>query len=146
MTGEILVPINGVPKSEETREKAVELAEKTDRSIHAVYIIGETMFHDADFWDRLVAEFKQEGRETLELISARAETAEVDITTGIEQGNPVDIVRSHVKELEPELVMMPRYCAGKYRDLLIGSFAKRVVQVVDVPVITFSEEASWDEE
>lgn len=136
----ILVPTDGSVGCDQAIDHAVALATVTDATLHALYVVDETVFsaYSADEYvhehEGLENALEEVGEDAIEVVRTRAADAGVDLVTAVLRGRPDDTILDYVGDHGIDLVVMgSKRRSGDYRQLL-GSVTERVSRHVDVPV------------
>ncbi|WP_410766343.1 universal stress protein [Haloferax sp. DFSO60] len=114
---------------------ALDLAERFDADVHALYVI------DAGDVDTAPERLRSEMREALTergeeaLADVRAET-EREVTIAVREGRPAGEISTYAREVDADIVAMGTRGRHGENRFLIGSVAERVVRTCPVPVLT----------
>ena len=134
----ILVPTDGSDPANRAVEHALELAEKYDARVHAMYCVethryGEPALSSAEIvLDRL----EDRGAAMLDELADRAENVGVECSTNVCHGRPWEAVQAKGDELDADLIVIGFQGHGHERTARIGSVAERVVRTANRPVLT----------
>lgn len=71
---------------------------------------------------------------------ARARLSDIRWTSKIEDGDPATVIEWAAMHEQSELIMMPTRGLGRFRRMLLGSVAAKVIHDVDCPVFTSAHE------
>lgn len=139
MYDRVLFPTDGSEGADVATEHAIEVANRFDAPIHAVYVVDMTALYGADAYsspplDPPLDALEAEGREWLERVSERADREDIDVTTAVEEGSPASAI-VEAAEADDVIVMGTHGRTGLDR-YLIGSTTEKVVRTADVPVLT----------
>lgn len=85
-------------------------------------------------------EMRRDREERLEQF-ARAQFAGVRHTTRLRDGDPATVIGWEVQRDKTDLVMMPTRGLGRFRRLLLGSIAAKVLHDVSCPVLTSAHQS-----
>lgn len=134
----VLVPTDGSELMDEIIERAVDLAEKYDAGIYALYVantgaIGTLDVEDHEHIEELLEERGE--RATREIESA-AEDAGLDVTTTVERGTPHQRITRYVEDHDDiDLIVMGTHGRTGLQHVLLGSVAENVMRHTTVPVL-----------
>ena len=131
----VVVATDGSDSVQRAVDVALDLAERFDAEVHAVYVI-DTMEVDSSP-ERLRAEMRtaleERGGEALENVRNRAGR---NVQAAVLDGRPAAEIGAYARTHSADLVVMgTRGRHGRDR-FLIGSVAERVVRTCPVPVLT----------
>ncbi|ELY45459.1 universal stress protein [Natronorubrum tibetense] len=134
----ILVPTDGSDPANRAVEHALELAERYDARVHAMYCVethryGEPALSSAEIvLDRL----EERGAGMLNELAERAENVGIECNTNVCHGRPWEAVQEKGDELDADLIVIGFQGHGHKRTARIGSVAERVVRTANRPVLT----------
>ena len=134
----ILVPTDGSALMDEVVERAVDLAEKYDADVHALYVAntGAIGTLDVDDRERIEAQLEARGESAVEEIKDAAERAGLDATTTTQRGTPHQRITEYVEDHDDvDLVVMGTHGRTGLRHVLLGSVAENVLRHTTVPVL-----------
>ncbi len=131
----ILVPTDGSDGANRAVEHALELAERFDTTVHALYVVdtdryGEPAFSSTEI---VLNELEEEGGELLSRIERRADNEGVDVETHCVHGTPHETIVSMGDEIGADLILLGYQ--GQQHTEHIGSVTDRVVRTADRPVL-----------
>ena len=137
MTERILLPTDGDPGVEQAIVHAVDLAEIVGATLHAVYVVDETIY-GAYSGDEFVqdhegpqATLEAEGRAALEAIERQAGEAGVDIETDLRYGRPAEQIVAAADDHDVDSIILgSRTMPDAYRER-VGSVADAVLRGTD---------------
>ncbi|MFC7202968.1 universal stress protein [Haloferax namakaokahaiae] len=114
---------------------ALDLAERFDADVHALYVIDAGDVETAP--ERLRSEMREALTERGEeaLADVRAET-ERNVTIAVREGRPAAEISTYAREVDSDVVAMGTRGRHGENRFLIGSVAERVVRTCPVPVLT----------
>lgn len=134
---DVLIPTDGSEGAMRGVEHGVEIADKYDATVHALYVIdegtyGETpaLSPDELFYERL----EEQGREATEAVVDRAEDRSLEATATVERGTPHEAIGDYVESHDVDLVVMGVHGHGAHGRPHVGPVTDRVLRTVDVPV------------
>lgn len=135
MIDTVVIATDGSESVERAIAVAVDLAERFDATVHALYVIdvSEINASPASIRDEFQTALAERGETALETIEANTDR---EVVTAIREGDPVTEIHRYVREHAADVVATgTRGRHGEHR-LLLGSVAERVVRTCPVPVLT----------
>ena len=134
----ILVPTDGSDPANRAVEHALELADKYDADVHAMYCVethryGEPALSSTEI---ILDNLEDRGAAMLEKIVDRADNAGIDCSWNVCHGRPWEEVREKSAELDVDLIVIGYQGQSHTRTDRIGSVAERIVRTADRPVLT----------
>jgi len=137
MYDDILVPTDGGTSVDRIVDHALDIAERRDARVHALYVVDTRSFLtlDDDTVDEVVAELTAEGERATAAVTERADTAGLAATAEVRRGNPSEAILDYLFETDVDLVTMGHHDEGDQRTML-GSVADQIVSKSTVPVLT----------
>ncbi|GAA0532914.1 universal stress protein [Halorubrum ejinorense] len=137
MYSEILVPTDGSPASDAAIEHAVDLAEKYDARLHALYVVDGAAYSSLEAGAEVVVEaLESEGKEATQRVVEAAADGGVDCVTHVTSGTAYQSIHDYVDEHDIDVVVMGTHGRQGLDRYLLGSVTERVVRTSDVPVLT----------
>ena len=141
----VLVPTDGSDAAEGAVDHALDLAEKYDADVHALYVVDTdsmSLSLGAEQLDRI----EQGQYEEMEEVRERAETAtgyvadrarERDLETveHVAAGKPHDQIADYVADNAIDLVVMGSHGRSGIKRALLGSVTERTLRSTHVPVL-----------
>jgi len=136
MYEDILVPTDGSPAADSAIEHAVNVAERYDATIHALYVVDDSAYATLDAASETVVEaLESEGEEAVGRIATAARNAGIDAVTTVTTGVAYRTILDHVANDGIDLVAMGTHGRRGLDRYLLGSVTERVVRTSDVPVL-----------
>ncbi|MXV64072.1 universal stress protein [Natronorubrum sp. JWXQ-INN-674] len=134
----ILVPADGSDPSNRAVEHALELADRYDARVHAMYCVethryGEPALSSAEI---VLTNLEEQGEAMLRELGDRADNVGVECTWNVCHGRPWEEVQAKGQELDADLIVIGFQGQSHKRTGKIGSVAERVVRTADRPVLT----------
>jgi len=134
----ILVPTDGSDPANRAVEHALELADRYDAQVHAMYCVethryGEPALSSAEI---VLNNLEEQGETMLGELGDRADNVGVECTWNVCHGRPWEEVRQKGEELDADLIVIGFQGQSHERPGKIGSVAERVVRTADRPVLT----------
>lgn len=140
MSQTILLPTDGEPGADHAVEYALDLAETIGGTIHALYVVDESIYtaYAGDEYVReqesLETALEQAGTDALTAIVERAESRGIDVQTVQRHGKPSAEIVDMADEIDADLIVLgSKTRDGAYRQLL-GSVSERVLRLTGRPV------------
>jgi len=131
----VVVATDGSASVRRAVTAALDLAERFDASVHALYVIDEAHVEasPAAVRDDLHAALAARGQEATGHV---AERAGLDVETAVREGRPAQEIGAYAAEQDADVVALGTRGRHGENRLLIGSVAERVVRTCPVPVLT----------
>ncbi|MGM0590996.1 MAG: universal stress protein [Halobacteriota archaeon] len=131
----IVVATDGSASVERAVEVALDLADRFDATVHALYVVDTGEVDSAP--ERIREELRDALRERGETsVSEVAAEANREVTTAIREGRPATVITDYAREHDADLVAMGTRGRHGENRFLIGSVAERTVRICPVPVLT----------
>jgi nucleotide-binding universal stress UspA family protein len=141
----ILVPTDGSDIAERAVDHAVDLAEKYDAALHALYVV-DTSAVDVSLGteqvDRIrqghfgdMPELEQRANEATGVVAAKAAEHELDVTEAVVAGQPHKQIASYAENNGVDLIVMGSAGRSGVRRVLLGSVAERTLRSTKLPVL-----------
>ncbi|WP_136688804.1 universal stress protein [Halorhabdus amylolytica] len=132
----ILIPTDGSDTAERAAEHALDLAELSDATVHALSVVETAALGPDVRSDATSDEFDQGAREAVADVAARAESRGIDATTGVETGSADEEILEAIDERDCQAVVMGTTGHRGVDRILLGSVAEKTVRSAPVPVVT----------
>ncbi|MFB6235853.1 MAG: universal stress protein [Halopenitus sp.] len=146
MYDEILVPTDGSPAADAAIEQAVDLADKYDARVHALYVVDGAAYSTLEAGSEIVIEaLEAEGEEATERVAEAADDAGVEATTTVTTGTAYRTIQDYVGDNDIDLIVMGTHGRQGLDRYLLGSVTERVVRTSEVPVMTVRQESEEEE-
>ncbi|MFB6235224.1 MAG: universal stress protein [Halopenitus sp.] len=133
----ILLPV--APNSEATRgtERAADLAEHYDATIH-VLAVADTMEETmrGPHVETLAERIESEAMDRVEEIGDELEERGHDVVKRTERGRPFEMVIETIEDVDADIVIMPTHTRKGLQRMLLGSVTEKVLRRSPVPVLT----------
>ena len=154
MYDRILVPTDGSEAADRAVAEALDLAERFDAEVHALYVVdtGALAFGSADeedmvFDDRaLIDALETEGESSTMAVDERARERGLEVVTAVTRGDPERAILEYADEHDVDLLVMGTHGRRGIDRFLLGSTTERVVRKSTVPVLTIRGDADADGE
>ena len=114
---------------------ALDLAERFDAAVHALYVVdeGEVDSSPEELRDELRDALESQGEDALDAVRDHADR---DVTTAVREGRPAAEITEYARERDADMVATGTRGRHGENRFLIGSVAERVVRSCPVPVLT----------
>lgn len=145
MFDRILIPTDGSDAVTPAVEKAIDLAETHDATLHALYIVDQpaTVSGTGQGFaglDSLLETLEREGREATNAIADQAQAKGVETETAVELGNPHDDILNYAERHDVNLIVLGTHGRTGVKRALLGSVTEDVVRHSEIPVLTVHRE------
>ncbi|ELZ35572.1 universal stress protein [Halorubrum tebenquichense] len=137
MYSEILVPTDGSPASDAAIEHAIDLADRYDARLHALYVVDGAAYSSLEAGAEVVVDaLESEGEAATGRVADAAADAGVDCVATVASGTAYQSIHDYVDEHGIDVVVMGTHGRKGLDRYLLGSVTERVVRTSDVPVLT----------
>lgn len=138
----LVVATDGSAGVERAVVVAVDLAERFDAAVHAVYVVDDRDVTAApeSVRDEVRSSLADRGEEAVAAVAERADDAGCSVTTTVREGEPVKEIVACVRETDADGVALGASGRHGENSFLVGSVAERVVERSPVPVLTVRRE------
>ena len=135
MFDSVVVATDGSESVQRAVDVALDLAERFDATVHALYVVdaSEVESSPESVRDELRGALEDDGEAALSTV---AERANVDVTTAVREGRPAAEITAYAREVDADVVATGTRGRHGENRFLIGSVAERVVRTCDRPVLT----------
>jgi nucleotide-binding universal stress UspA family protein len=133
----ILVPTDGSDAVTAAVDRAIDLAEQYDATLHGLYVVDAGSYGTLDLSSGVVVEaLENEGERALGELADRAEAAGVPVETEMVHGTPHKAILDYAEDHGVDLVVMGTHGRRGFDRFLLGSVTEKVVRTASVPVMT----------
>ncbi len=131
----LLLATDGSDCATRASERALELASLFDATLHALYVVDQSVAHLSS-WDLVVEEKEAEGERALDRVGERGTEQGITVEKHLRRGVPEDQIVDFVGDHAVDMVVMGT-CGRSGFDRLAhaGSTTERVVRKSPVPVV-----------
>jgi nucleotide-binding universal stress UspA family protein len=131
----IVVATDGSKSVRRAVSVALDLAERFDAAIHALYVLdeGEIEASPERVRDEMRDALDDSARDALDEVAAATDRP---VTTAVREGRPATEIREYAADVDADAVAMGTRGRHGENRFLIGSVAERVVRTCPVPVLT----------
>ncbi|GAA0205745.1 universal stress protein [Halobaculum roseum] len=131
----IVVATDGSDSVSRAVAVALDLAERFDAAVHALYVVdsGEVDSSPEAVREQMRNALQERGGEAIVDVQKRADR---DVTAVVREGRPANEIADYAREIDADLVATGTRGRHGENRFLIGSVAERVVRTCPVPVLT----------
>ncbi|WP_256685920.1 universal stress protein [Halococcus qingdaonensis] len=130
----VVIATDGSESAGRAVTAALDLADRFDAAVHALYVVEEDDVAAApeDVRDRLRSSLEESGEAAVESVQA----VDASVTTAVREGQPTEEIQRYADDHDADLVATgTRGRHGEYR-FVLGSVAEALVRNLSVPVLT----------
>jgi nucleotide-binding universal stress UspA family protein len=135
MIGTLVIATDGSESVTRAVGVALDLADRFDADVHALYVVDEGEIQSAP--EELRADLEEalteQGETATEEITERSERS---VTTAVRTGHPAAAITDYAREVDADVVATGTRGRHGENRFLVGSVAERVVRTCPVPVLT----------
>jgi nucleotide-binding universal stress UspA family protein len=141
----ILVPTDGSDVAEAAVDHALDLAEKYDAEVHALYVVDIDSVNyslGTEQVDRLkqgrfdeMEEVKERADEATAVVADRGAERDIDVVEHVSGGRPHKVIASYAEDNGVDLIVMGSHGRAGVRRALLGSVTERTLRSTHVPVL-----------
>lgn len=137
MYEQILVAVDGSDHASTATTHAIDLADRYDATLHALYVIETRTAYDNAIIDpeKRRAALQEDGEETVSDVRKRGADIGIDVVTVIEEGVPPEVIREYIDKHGIDLVCLGERGRSDFKTVLLGSTSETVIHEADIPVI-----------
>lgn len=136
MYDRVCFPTDGSDGSLVALGHALDVAERYDADLHAVYVVTSNYTEAGPTHAAVLDDLEERGEAALETVADRAEAAGVEVATELRHGEPHLEIRAYADEAGIDVVVMATRGRTGIERYLLGSVTEKVVRTADVPVLT----------
>ena len=131
----IVVATDGSESVSRAVDVALDLAERFDAAVHALYVVdsGEVDSSPEAVREQMRNALQERGGEAIVEVQKRAGR---DVTAVVREGRPANEIADYAREIGADLVATGTRGRHGENRFLVGSVAERVVRTCPVPVLT----------
>ncbi|WP_440769714.1 universal stress protein [Natronorubrum sp. DTA28] len=141
----ILVPTDGSDVATNAVHHAIDLAEKYDAAVHALYVV-DTSAMDISLGTEQVDRIRQGRYDEMPEVQERANKATgsvasqarergLEVTESVVAGQPHARIADYADNHDVDLIVMGSAGRGGVKRVLLGSVAERTLRTTDIPVL-----------
>ncbi|WP_049982159.1 universal stress protein [Halorubrum sp. BV1] len=141
----ILIPTDGSDVAEAAVDHALDLAEKYDAEVHALYVVDIDSVHlslGTEQVDRLrqgrfgeMEELKEQADEATGSVADRGEERGIEVVEHISGGRPHKLIGEYAEDHGMDLIVMGSHGRAGVRRALLGSVTERTLRSTHVPIL-----------
>ena len=141
----ILIPTDGSDVAELAVEHALDLAERYDAEVHALYVVDIDSVNlglGTEKVDRLkqgrfdeMEELKSKANEATGVVAARGAERDVNVIEHVAGGRPHTVIADYADDHGMDLIVMGSHGRAGVRRALLGSVTERTLRSTHVPVL-----------
>lgn len=145
MFQKILVPTDGSETAEAAVDHAIDLAEKYEAGLHALYVVDTdsmSLSLGAEQVDRIeqgqygeMDEVRERAESATGYVADRARERGLETVEQVSSGKPHSLIADYVENNGIDLVVMGSHGRSGIRRALLGSVTERTLRSTDVPVL-----------
>ena len=135
MIDTVVIATDGSESVRRAVETALDLAERFDATVHALYVVDTTEVDASpeELREDLAAALERSGEDALADVTGQADR---EVVTAVREGDPAAEIADYAREHDADVVATgTRGRHGEHR-FLLGSVAERIVRMCPVPVLT----------
>lgn len=131
----VVIATDGSESAKRAIRTALDVAERFDATVHALYVIDEDEINSSPetVRDDLAAAMRDAGGEALDFITREATE---DIVTEITAGDPATEIIDYANDVDADVIAMGTRGRHGEHAFLLGSVAEAVVRRAPMPVLT----------
>lgn len=135
MIDTVVIATDGSESVKRAVDVALDLADRFDAAVHALYVIEESDVNSAPerVREELRSALTEEGTAALEAVE---DAADAQVTTAVRSGRPAIEIGKYARSVDADLVATGTRGRHGTNRFLVGSVAERVVRTCPVPVLT----------
>ncbi|MUW15943.1 universal stress protein [Halorubrum sp. CBA1125] len=141
----ILIPTDGSDVAESAVDHALDLAEKYDAEVHALYVVDIDSVHlslGTEQVDRLrqgrfgeMEELKERAEAATAAVADRAAERGIEVVEHVSGGRPHKLIADYAEDHDCDLIVMGSHGRSGVRRALLGSVTERTLRSTHVPVL-----------
>lgn len=131
----VVIATDGSESGRRAVDSALDLAEKFDATVHALYVVDRSRFDGLpeDVGGEVERALGEQAEAALEAVGERAAG---DVTTTVREGRPASEITAYAREVDADVVATGTRGRDGEHSFLLGSVAEHVVRTCPVPVLT----------
>lgn len=135
MYSTVLVATDGSDCAAAAASRAVDLADRYDAALHALFVVDQTYPAMTEF-DAVVERREGEGEAALESVRAEADGRGVEVELSLRRGKPYEEILGFVEHNDVDVVFVgTKGRSAVERFVHAGSTTERVIRRTTVPVV-----------
>lgn len=133
---DVVIPTDGSEFADRAAEHALSIAELSGATVHAIYVVDETIADLQDAPRSIVGLLKEGGRRATDALATEARDRGLSVTSDVLRGSPEDAIVEYAEGVDADLVAMGTRGRAAGTERVIGSTTARVVRRFDRPLLT----------
>ena len=131
----VVIATDGSESVERAVDVALDLADRFDASVHALYVLEESEVEGApaEVRDEMRAALQERGEEA---VGAVRDAGGGGVETAVREGRPAAEISQYARDVDADVVAAGTRGRHGENRFLVGSVAERVVRTCPVPVLT----------
>lgn len=135
MYDDLLLPTDGSDGVEVARERAFDVAERYDATVHALYVADSDRYSTVTFETGVVDVLERVGIEAVAEVAAHGKDRGLAVVEAVVQGAPHKGIIAYAEEHGIDLIVMATHGRTGVDRYLLGSVTERVLRTSPVPVL-----------
>jgi nucleotide-binding universal stress UspA family protein len=145
----ILIPTDGSPTAEVAVEQALDLADKYDAELHALYVVDTDAMEislGTEQIDRIrsghfgeMTEIRERAEGATAHVAERARERGIDVVEDVSAGRPHTAIANYAEDHDVDLIVMGSHGRSGVRRALLGSVTERVLRSTHRSVLVVDE-------
>lgn len=132
----IVVATDGTDFVNKAIDSALDIAELTGGTIHAVYVTDvASVTPTSPEWTLVAENMKSESEKALAYVKANAAERNVSCETVALEGSPANEIIRYAKEIDADLIVVGATGKKAVERFLLGSVSEKIVRNATVPVL-----------
>ncbi|MEF8841572.1 MAG: universal stress protein [Haloarculaceae archaeon] len=131
----VVIATDGSASGERAVETAVDLAERFDAEVHALYVVDESKVDSLpeELHDEVSEALSDQGEAAIQAVETAVDRP---VTTAVREGRPAKEITAYAREVDADVVATGTRGRGGEHSFLLGSVAEAIVRTCPVPVLT----------
>jgi nucleotide-binding universal stress UspA family protein len=131
----VIIATDGSKSGERAVATAVDLAEKFNAEVHALYVLDDSRVEALPkrLHDEVHGALEEQAQEALDAVAARVDG---ETATAVRRGDPAREIAHYAKAVDADVVATGTRGRDGEHSFLLGSVAEAVVRTCPVPVLT----------
>lgn len=133
----IVLPTDGSPSTGYVADRAFELAEMADATVHALYVVDEGVeSYSKETLGVVKNSLEAVGEEATERVAKQGKKHGIPVVTAIRTGTPHEEILAYAEDLDADVIVMGTHGRTGLNRMILGSVTERVVRISERPVMT----------
>lgn len=141
----VLVPTDGSEPATRAVDQAIELAERFDATLHALFVINVDESTPLDLSTEPVVEGLRNEGETITADAVDRAPEDLETVTAVEQGAPDDVILEYAEQEGVDAIVMGTHGRRGLDRFLLGSVTESVMRNADCSVLVTRSTGPQDE-